>query len=156
MSIMSIEYFSFYLQIIQTVALVSAVVIAWFAIKSQKETTKKEKTISLLAKDLEFLEGMDILRKITTEDIAIDSYAEKVNQFKKETIEIRRLLNYCEDISIGVLSKIYNFEMIKKSRKTTLTGIYNKAKPFIIRLREQDKNPNLYIEFENFVNIINA
>ena len=37
-----------------------------------------------------------------------------------------------------------------------IIAIYNQSKPFIVRLREQNKNPNLYIEFEKLIGILNA
>jgi hypothetical protein len=40
-------------QLIQTATLVVAVFVALFSVKKQRETTKKDKTISLLMKDLE-------------------------------------------------------------------------------------------------------
>ncbi len=145
----------FYLQVVQTAILLVAVIIAWVAIKYQRDTTKKAKTIELLAKDLEFLAGINILREVVKDKTAIEIYAAEDNKYKSEVVEIRRLLNYCEDISVGVAFNIYDFEMIKQSRKSSLIRIYSITKPFIVSLRQQNDNPSLYIEFEKFVDILN-
>lgn len=147
-------------QIIQTATLVVAVFVAWVSIKKQRETIKKDKTISLLMKDLEydFLEsGMRTLRHIhNSEDDDVAIYANSTHLQDKETISIRNLLNYYENISVGIVADIYDIEMIKKSQKSMIIAIYKQSEPFIIRLREQNKNPNLYIEFEKFIGILNA
>lgn len=134
-----------------------AVLVAWLSIKKQRETIKKDKTISLLMKDLEcdFLKsGMRTLRHIhhsEDEDAAI--YANATHLQDEKAISIRNLLNYYENISVGIAADI---EMIKKSQKLMIIAIYKQSEPFIIRLREQNKNPNLYIEFEKFIGILNA
>ncbi len=134
-----------------------AVFVAWVSIKKQRETIKKDKTISLLMKDLEydFLEsGMRTLRHIHhSEDDDVAIYANATHLQDEKAISIRNLLNYYENISVGIAADI---EMIKKSQKLMIIAIYKQSKPFIIRLREQNKNPNLYIEFEKFIGILNA
>ncbi|WXU00670.1 MAG: hypothetical protein Ctma_1399 [Catillopecten margaritatus gill symbiont] len=147
-------------QIIQTATLIVAVFVAWCSINKQRDTTKKDKTISLLMKDLEddFLKsGMQTLLKVhNNEDDDVAIYANSAHKNDENAIAIRNLLNYYENISVGVGSNIYDVEMIKKSQKTMILSIYKQSKPFITRLREQNKNPNLYIEFERFVEILNG
>jgi hypothetical protein len=147
-------------QIIQTATLIVAVFVAWFSIKKQRETTKKDKTIALLMKDLEddFLKtGMKTLLKVhNSEDDDVAIYANQTHKNDPEAISIKNLLNYYENISVGVSADIYDIEMIKKSQKTMIISIYKQSEPFIIRLRKQNKNPDLYIEFEKFIGILNA
>ena len=147
-------------QTIQTATLLVAVFVAWRAIVKQRDTAKKDKTISLLMKDLEddFLtDGMKVLLNIhNSEDDDVAIYANSTHKSDNNTNAIRNLLNYYENISVGVNSDIYDIEMIKKSQKTMIIAIYNQSKPFIVRLREQNKNPNLYIEFEKLIGILNA
>ncbi len=137
-----------------------AVFVAWVSIKKQRETIKKDKTISLLMKDLkyDFLEsGMRTLRHIhDSEDDDVAIYANATHLQDEKAISIRSLLNYYENISVGIAADIYDIEMIKKSQKSMIIAIYKQSEPFIIRLREQNKNPNLYIEFEKFIGILNA
>ncbi len=145
-------------QITQTAALIAAVFVAVSAIKYQRATTKKDKTIALLMKDLEdeFLSaGIKLLLKVhldSQDDVAI--YAHTDNKSKKEAIAIRNLLNYYENISVGVKADIYDVEMIKKSQKTMIIHIFEQSKPFIEKSRQVENNPNLYIEFEDFVKIL--
>lgn len=146
-------------QIIQTATLIVAVFVAWMSIKKQRETTKKDKTISLLMKDLEddFLkDGMKVLLKIHNSEDNVAIYANLEHKNSDEAIAIRNLLNYYENISVGVNADIYDIEMIKKSQKSMIIAIYKQSKPFIALLREQNNNPKLYIEFEKFINILNG
>ncbi len=147
-------------QVIQTATLIVAVFVAWLSIRHQRATVRKEKTIVLLMKDLEddFLKsGMRTLRQIhNSEDDDVAIYANATHLQDKEAIAIRNLLNYYENISVGAAADIYDVEMIKKSQKSMIIAIYKQSEPFIIRLREQNKNPNLYVEFENFVKILKA
>ncbi|MDC9714853.1 MAG: DUF4760 domain-containing protein [Gammaproteobacteria bacterium] len=145
---------------IQTATLIVAVFVAWVSIKKQKDTAKKDKTISLLMKDLEddFLkDGMKallIVHDSENDDVAI--YANPAHRNDDKAIAIRNLLNYYENIAVGVNSGIYDIEMIKKSQKTMILSIYKQSEPFIIRLREKNNNPKLYIEFEKFIQILNG
>ncbi len=92
-------------QMIQTATLIVAVFVAWVSINKQRETTKKDKTISLLMKDLEddFLKhGMEILLRIhnNNDDVAI--YANSAHANDNEAIAIRNLLNYYGDLCINM------------------------------------------------------
>jgi hypothetical protein len=71
-------------QIIQTAALIVAVFVACTSIKKQRETTKKDKTISLLMKDLEgdFLkDGMNVLLKIHNSEDDDDTLNDRLLAF---------------------------------------------------------------------------
>ena len=37
-----------------------------------------------------------------------------------------------------------------------IIAIYTQSKPFIDRLRNQNNNPNLYIEFEDFIKTLKS
>lgn len=147
-------------QLIQTATLIVAVFVALYSIYKQRQTAKKDKTIALLMNDLEdsFLEeGIRLLLKVhldPQDDVAI--YANTENKSKEEAIAISNLLNYYENISVGAKADIYDIEMIKKSQKTMIIGIYEQAKPFITKVRKTDNNPNLYIEFEDFIQILKS
>ncbi|WP_369177576.1 DUF4760 domain-containing protein [Candidatus Thiodubiliella endoseptemdiera] len=64
--------------------------------------------------------------------------------------------SHYENISVGVNADIYDIEMIKKSQKSMIIAIYKQSEPFVVYLRKQNNNPNLYIEFEKFINILNG
>lgn len=140
---------------IQTVALVAAVFVARFAITHQRATAKKDKTIALLMKSLEddFLkDGVKLLLEVHLDDhndVAI--YASKANSKKPESLLINNLLNYYENVAIGIKADIYDIEMIKKLQKTMIIRIYEQSKPYIHKVREVANNNNLYIEFKDFV-----
>lgn len=146
--------------IIQTAALIAAVFVAQSAIKYQRATAKKDKTIALLMKDLEdelLTEGIKILREVhldPQDDVAI--YANIENKGRDKAISISNLLNYYENIAVGVKNDIYDVFMIKESQKTMIIGIYEQAEPFIAKVRKTDNNPNLYIEFEAFIQILKS
>ncbi len=147
-------------QFIQTATLIVAVFVAWLSIKKQRETAKKDKTISLLMQDLEddlLKEGMKILLEIhNSEDDDVAIYANPKHKHDDEAIAIRNLLNYYENISVGVSAGIYDIEMIKQSQKSMIIAIYKQSKPFIKKTREQNRNPKSYIEFERFVDILHG
>ncbi|WP_180334620.1 DUF4760 domain-containing protein [Bathymodiolus thermophilus thioautotrophic gill symbiont] len=143
-------------QVIQTATLIVAVFVAWISIKKQRETIKKEKTIGLLMKDLEddFLtDGLKILRKIDKE-YHIEDFAKANKKNSDDAIAIRNLLNYYEIIGVGIESDIYDIAMIKDAQKTMIIRIYEQAEPFIIRSRQEDNNANLWIKFQNLIDIL--
>ena len=147
---------------IQTAAIVAAVVIAFYAILSNKNIAKKDKTDKLLLNDLEdpFLkDGLSVLREISinTTDDNIATYAhikinDKDHNKYKNSIKIINLLNFYENISVSINKKVYDFDMIKRSQKTQTIEMYEKLEPYIKEVRKVDKNDNLFIEFEHFVN----
>ncbi|SMM98491.1 hypothetical protein SPONN_2432 [uncultured Candidatus Thioglobus sp.] len=145
-------------QIIETAALIAAVFVARFAIKKQRETVKKDKTITLLMNNLEdklLIDGIQLLLKIhLDEDDDVAIYANKSHKKDKEFIAIRNLLNYYENVAIGAKADIYDIGMIKKAQKTMISHIFSQSKPFIDKSRKADNNPNLYIEFEDFIQIL--
>jgi hypothetical protein len=100
---------------------------------------------------------MNVLLKIhNSEDDDVAIYANLKHKSNDKAMAIRSLLNYYENISVGVNADIYDIEMIKKSQKSMIIAIYEQSKPFIIHLRKQNNNPNLYIEFEKFTKILNG
>lgn len=145
-------------QIIQAATLIVAVFVAWVSIEKQRDTAKKNQTISLLMKDLEddFLtDGLNILRNID-ENFHIEDFAKPNKKQSKEAIAIRNLLNYYEIIGVGIKSDIYDLMMIKEAQKTMIIRIYEQAEPFIIRSRREENNDTLWVKFQSLVNILRA
>ncbi len=143
---------------VQTAALIAAVFVAYWAILKQRDIAKKNKTIELLMKDLEddFLtQGLNILRE-TDQNYHIEDFAKESKKKTDEAIAIRNLLNYYEIIGVGIKSDIYDVEMIKDAQKTMIIRIYEQSYPFIKRSREQDNNPELWVEFEYLVSALTA
>ncbi|SFV66855.1 hypothetical protein MNB_SUP05-5-851 [hydrothermal vent metagenome] len=129
-----------------------AVFVAGLSIWWHRHTTKQENTIKLLMKDLNddlIKEGIKLLESIDND--SIDIYANSSNRHKKETVNIRNLLNYYEMVSVGANKGIYDIKMIKQAQKTIITKIYQHSELFIKRVRKVENNNNLYIEFETFV-----
>ncbi len=149
-----------FFQILETAAVIAAVFVALFAIQKQRDTAKKDKTIVLLMNNLEdrlLKDGIKLLLKVhldENDDVAI--YANQSHKKDVEFIAIRNLLNYYENVAIGVKANIYDIEMIKKSQGTMISHIFKQSQPFINKLREAERNPSLYIEFEDFINILKS
>ncbi|MBA5248153.1 MAG: DUF4760 domain-containing protein [Gammaproteobacteria bacterium] len=99
---MSISVITF--QIIQAATLIVAVFVAWVSIKKQRDTAKKNKTISLLMQDLEddFLtDGLNILRSVD-DNFHIEDFAKSNKKQSNEATAIRNLLNYYEIIGVDI------------------------------------------------------
>ena len=99
-------------QLIQTATLIVAVLVALYSIYRQRETTKKDKTIILLMKNLEdkFLkDGLETLRRVhNSQNNNVEIYANIDHGKDKEAINIRNLLNYYENVAVGVKADIYD------------------------------------------------
>ncbi len=150
--------FSLLFNLLQTVALMAAVLVASLAILKQRDIAKKDKTIELLMKDLEddFLtEGLSILREVDGNNRIEDSAKEDKKNSNK-AIAIRNLLNYYEIIGVGVQSDIYDLDMIKDAQKTMIVRIYEQSAPFIKRYRSQYNNNTLWKNFEQLVDSLKA
>ncbi len=146
---------SIILMAIQSIILLISIIITANIPKKQRLVDRQNKTLLLLMNNLEnevTIDGMALLLKAHLEadaDVAI--FANKAHKKAPAAIAIRNLLNYYENVVVGVQADIDDVEMIKKSQKTMIIAIYNQSEPFIKRLRKQNNNPNLYIEFEGFI-----
>ncbi|SFV89390.1 hypothetical protein MNB_SUP05-SYMBIONT-5-950 [hydrothermal vent metagenome] len=126
------------------------------SMKKQRDTVKKDKTISLLMNDLEdkfLIKGLKILRQVDKK-YRIEDFAKEDKKNIKETISIRGLLNYYEIIGVGIKSDIYDIGMIRDAHKTMIARIYEITEPFIKRSRIEDNNQELWIKFEDSVEIL--
>ena len=147
-------------QIIQTATLIVAVFVALKSIRYQRDSIKKSKTIDLLMKNLEdkaLAQSLETLRQIhDNEDDDVAIYANKKHWNDEKSISIKNILNYYENLSVGVGEDIFDMAMIRTSQKTMIVDIYTQTKPFIDKLREQKQHPCFYVEFEKFIKILNA
>ena len=65
--------------------------------------------------------------------------------------EVKKQLNIFEDISIGCNIGIYDKDVIKRFMGNSFINFNRNMKPYIIYAREKNKNPELYIEYDQCV-----
>lgn len=127
-------------------------VVAVISVVSARVTAKKRQTADLLLNsraDKELVEGLRCLAKLhdsATENTR--SYASPEKSSTPQAQSIRYVLNHWEYVSVGIQSKIYDEEMLRRASYNTVVKLFQCARPFIDRLREDTKRPTLYQELE--------
>ena len=64
---------------------------------------------------------------------------------------MREQLNMFEDISIGQIIGVYDIDVIDKFIGTSFIRFHDKFKPWINYKREEDKNPKIYLYYDQCV-----
>lgn len=89
-----------------------------------------------------------IARKVAKEVIISRSNHE---QWEKSRDQIRRVLNECEAIAVGIHNGAYDYKVWKHWNKASYIRIYYNALPYITAIRSQKNYQKFYSEFEALV-----
>ena len=138
---------------VQDVGLMGVIVATW-AIYTNRKIAKQKNTIDLIAKirendtlrsDLEWLRTVD-----SDSSVSIEQFAKDMKANQEACKKILSVLNLYEAISIGIRDGLYDEKVFIDYGRTTLIHVYQKSKPFITRLRK-DTNNDKYFEHLQFV-----
>jgi hypothetical protein len=110
--------------------------------------SQRQKSVELLQNiksDTRVDDGLATLRKIHNDsEIEIHCYAYSDKADTQEAINIRYLLNTFEQMTSGISDRIYDENIIKRSKYTTVVNTYKRAKKFIEKV--QEGQPTAYQE----------
>lgn len=70
------------------------------------------------------------------------------DQFIKEKITLNTIMNHYENLALGVKYGILDETFLFQYMRATALGDWNHLSPLVYEYRQQDRNPQLYIEFE--------
>ncbi len=154
--------------LIQISILITLVVTAYFAVKGINRTkrihqdtlvwNKKNKTIDTLN---EFRKIKPNLVKIKFKDfldnpkqsIPIKDLLKEIKKDPRIGFEIDEYLNHYEGIAIGIKQNLYDGEMVKLARKTSIYNTWIQYKEYIEYFRKD--NDKLWDNFESLANQCN-
>lgn len=68
--------------------------------------------------------------------------------------KIKDLLNSIEYLATGVLTGVFDFEMLDRMSGAFFRRLYTRVEPFIKKIRIDRGNPRIYIEFERLADSI--
>lgn len=146
----------------EAVAVTVAAFVAIWGITSHREMTRKSHTIDLLLHDTEeehYKAGVNFLRSICDNKKELLAYAraKSTDEYKEHeenkyqnSLLIDNLLNFLEDIAIGVDEDIFDYSLIKRAQRSFFIDIFDKAYPYIKEVRKD--HPKGYIELEVLIN----
>ena len=83
--------------------------------------------------------------------IPLEIIQKEIEKDRQVKVQIIRRLNAQEGLSRGVYLSLYDEEMVKLSRKTSMTQIFYEYKEFIDE-RRKVSNPNAWKNYEQLVN----
>jgi len=86
----------------------------------------------------EFQKKFEIMRKTIKplSSDAIKNLAKEESINLESTTSMRYVLNYYEDMAIGIKEKVYDDQYLRESTAHTVIKIYDLCKPFISELNE--------------------
>lgn len=117
--------------------------------------SQRQKSVELLQQiksDSRVDDGLATLRKIhndSSAEVHCYAYAEKADSV--EAINIRYLLNTLEQMASGISDRVYDENIIKRSKYTTVTNTYKRAKKFIEKV--QETQPTAYQELSGLAEL---
>ncbi|MGC9386623.1 MAG: DUF4760 domain-containing protein [Hydrogenovibrio sp.] len=116
--------------------------------------SKRQKSVELLQhmkSDTRVDDGLAILRKIHNDsENEVTNFAYITQADTEEAIKIRYLLNTFEQMASGISDRVYDENIIKRSKYTTVTNTYKRAKKFIEKV--QESQPTAYQELSSLAN----
>ncbi len=101
-----------------------ATVIAHKTIQNNRSITKQAKTIELMLQNPEaneLKESFDLLRNLA--DDGTEQFASRKNRNTTEALLIRKVLNYYENLAIGIKHNIYDERIIYDTKKSTIKSV---------------------------------
>ena len=113
--------------------------------------SQRQKSVELLQQiksDYRVDDGLATLRKIHNDsNTEVHCYAYDGKADSDEAINIRYLLNTLEQMASGISDRVYDENIIKRSKYTTVTNTYKRAKTFIEKV--QENQPTAYQELSS-------
>ncbi|WP_319558148.1 DUF4760 domain-containing protein [Thiomicrorhabdus sp.] len=110
--------------------------------------SQRQKSVELLQNiksDKRIDSGLATLRKIHNDSgIEIECYAYAERADSKEAVRIRYILNTFEQMASGISDSVYDENIIKRSKYTTVINTYKRSKKFIDKV--QESQPTAYQE----------
>ena len=131
---------------------ITACIIAILTIKGNRLIAAQSKTIDYLIEsgaNQRFTNAILLISKIDSNtDIDIRKFSKLSNDEKhnERCFMIRELLNELEYVSIAIGKGIFDENMLKNARYTTITSVYTHIEPLIKKLQKNQKNC-----YENYV-----
>ena len=137
-------------------AILFSAAVAIAAIRSARRNTRQQRAIELLLslqRDQGYLDNLHELRtwrkRVTRGDLVrmaelLTARREAKNSEDEDVLaksrNVVRILNYFEDISIGIKHGIYDEEIIKEAFVSTFIETWEDAQPVVLKIREiEDK-----------------
>ena len=138
--------------------------IAIKAIRSARRNTQQQNAIELLLslqRDREYLDNLQELRtwrkRVTQGDLVKmaelltarrEAEGEEDKDILKKSRNVLRILNYFEDISIGIGHGIYDEKIIKEAFVSTFIETWEDAKPVVLKIREIENKKSYFGVYE--------
>lgn len=139
-----------WIQLLLLAVAVAAAFIAKNAITANRHTVKQQRTIELMLDNPEsskFESAFKLLRSCSS----TEQFATKANKDTTEAGDIRKILNYYENLAIGIEHDIYDARIIFDTKKSTIRSVWTVCYPFVLKMRYEYANEDLYIHFEKMV-----
>lgn len=135
----------------QTLILIIGAIGAFLAVWSARVIERRKAASAVIFQaraDGALVDGLRRITQLHDGEKNIRQFAKKENKDTEESKAIRYVLNHYEYISVGIQQKIYDEKIFKKSSYSTIKKVYERTRPFIDALREEEKRDTIYQEIE--------
>jgi hypothetical protein len=139
-------------EVYRGIILTSGVVVAIASVWSARNTARKKQTADAIfasRTDTNLVEGLRCVSQLHESDNSNLRFFGKADKLESDEVKkMTYVLNYYENVSVGIGAGIYDEAMWRKAQYSTVTRLWDKARPFIEEIRETRRQSTMYQEFE--------
>lgn len=136
----------------QTGLLLLTAILAGVAIVSARRIERRKAAVLAIFESRQDTELIRGLRRIAVlhDDPAVNmrNLASKAQKDQDDAKVIRYVLNHYEYVSVGIQQDIYDEQIFKDSICGVVVSLYERTKPFIVKVREEENRLTIFQEFE--------
>jgi hypothetical protein len=130
-----------------------AISIAWFSLRHQKKTTRRQATIEHMMNfqlDSRILECSEIFRNVREENLFERILTPASKEDRHSRWAVLTYLNYYELMLIGVNEGVFDEKVLCLNFKSIMIKHWIESKEFICKLRIESKSPTAYCEYQKY------
>ena len=125
--------------------------VATIAIYMSRKTAREKNAADVLQmaqRDRTLADGIRVVQEIYKNG-AMESFAHEENRLTTEATLTRYVLNFYEDIAVGINRNIYSETFIKEASYTTIVDLCDRTRPFMEHMRIRKKQKTAWKELES-------
>lgn len=124
--------------------------VATVAIYMSRRTAREKNAADILQmaqRDEKLAEGIRLIQQAHKDGI-MESLAFEDKRMSDDARSVRYVLNFYENVAVGIKRKIYSEAFIKDSSYTTITDLCDRTRPFVVHIRVRNKQETAWKKLE--------
>jgi len=140
-------------EVLASLSVVFSIIWAVTTQRHQDEWQRKVATVEALEQRDRTL--LKYINSRVHRDIAPTALLDSIKNNDTLRSNISKQLRFFEDISIGANIGVYELDVIERYIGHTFVRFHKRMQPYILHRRQVEKNPDLYVEYDACVKLLN-